>query len=259
MDVLLYSKFSNSSKKLMSQLQKTPDLLNSLTLTCIDNKQIRDQILSDQKVKVNVLPCLIRLNETSENFDIYEGQNAFDFFTSLQKEMKLQLEADRNQEMKMQEMKMQEMKLQEMRMQEMRMQEMKLQEMKLQEMSLKSDKEKDKEKEKDKSTEDILRNAKRQESERHTSQNKLEEYKNPLKQKISTSLSSEPVTFTTIDDLGLNEEDEDGEVAINTYVHVEKNSNSENSERDVSSKKAETSVKGNSLLTKAMQMQKDRN
>jgi len=259
MDVLLYSKFSNSSKKLMSQLQKTPDLLNSLTLTCIDNKQIRDQILSDQKVKVNVLPCLIRLNETSENFDIYEGQNAFDFFTSLQTEMKLQeqMEVERNQEMKlqdmrMQEMKLQEMKLQEMKLQEMKLQEMKLQEMKLQEMSSKSDKEKDK------LTEDILRNAKRQESERHTSQNKLEEYKNPLKQKISTSLSSEPVTFTTIDDLGLNDE-EDGEVAINTYVHVEKNSNSENSERDVSSKKAETSVKGNSLLSKAMQMQKERN
>ena len=87
MDILLYSKFSNASKQLMTQLQQTPELLESITITCIDNKMIRKQIVSDEKVKINYLPCFIRLNEQTGNFDIYEGKNAFDFFSTLQEQI----------------------------------------------------------------------------------------------------------------------------------------------------------------------------
>jgi hypothetical protein len=66
MDVLLYSKFSPASKQLMLQLQQTPELLESLTITCIDNKLIRKQILSDEKIKIkncyNILNPLEKIN-----------------------------------------------------------------------------------------------------------------------------------------------------------------------------------------------------
>ena len=84
MDALLFSKFSPSSKKLQLQLEKTPDILKALNLVCIDNKKIRQQVLNDTKVKVSFLPCLIRLNEQTNNFDIYEGQTVFDFFSNIQ-------------------------------------------------------------------------------------------------------------------------------------------------------------------------------
>ena len=51
MDVLLYSKFSNASKQLILQLQQTPDILETITVTCVDNKMIRAQILADEKIK----------------------------------------------------------------------------------------------------------------------------------------------------------------------------------------------------------------
>jgi len=88
MDVLLYSKFSNASKQLILQLQQTPDILETITVTCVDNKMIRAQILADEKIKFKYLPCFIRLNDDTGIFDIYEGKNAFDFFTSLQQQIK---------------------------------------------------------------------------------------------------------------------------------------------------------------------------
>ena len=94
MDILLYSKFSNASKQLMKQLQQTPELLESITITCIDNKMIRKQIVSDEKVKINYLPCFIRLNEQTGNFDIYEGKNAFDFFSTLQEQIMQQYQPE---------------------------------------------------------------------------------------------------------------------------------------------------------------------
>lgn len=88
MDVLLYSKFSSASKQLILQLQQTPEILETITVICIDNKLIRAQILADVKIKFKYLPCFIRLNEDTGIFDIYEGKIAFDFFASLQQQVK---------------------------------------------------------------------------------------------------------------------------------------------------------------------------
>ena len=88
MNALLYSKFSPASKQLILQLQQTPEILETITVICIDNKLIRAQILSDTKIKFKYLPCFIRLTEDTGIFDIYEGKNAFDFFTSLQQQVK---------------------------------------------------------------------------------------------------------------------------------------------------------------------------
>jgi hypothetical protein len=278
MDVLLYSKFSPASKQLMLQLQQTPELLESLTITCIDNKLIRKQILSDEKIKINHLPCFIRLNDQTGNFDIYEGQNAFDFFTTLQTQYRQPVLQNYNFTQP--------------------------QPVPPPENEIKYESESEPEPENKpiqpkQTKQNIKQKAQQEESQRHQSElkdmkRKEEFIKNQskdtnrkapptVKNKLSTSLKT--VTFTPIEDLGLenlqdvddleekddeNENGENGEkdekdekelsTSISTYTHIPKNVNSEFSEREVRSKQAEmnASKNTNSILSKAMKMQKER-
>jgi len=276
MDVLLYSKFSPASKQLMLQLQQTPELLESLTITCIDNKLIRKQILSDEKIKINHLPCFIRLNDQTGNFDIYEGQNAFDFFTTLQTQYRQPVLQNYNFTQP--------------------------QPIPPPENEIKYETESDPEPENKpiqpkQTKQNIKQKAQQEESQRHQSElkdmkRKEEFIKNQskdtnrkapptVKNKLSTSLKT--VTFTPIEDLGLEnlqdvdeleeKDDENGEngekdekdekelsTSISTYTHIPKNVNSEFSEREVRSKQAEINANKNtnSILSKAMKMQKER-
>jgi hypothetical protein len=284
MDVLLYSKFSPASKQLMLQLQQTPELLESLTITCIDNKLIRKQILSDEKVKINHLPCFIRLNDQTGNFDIYEGQNAFDFFTTLQTQFQQPVSQNYNftQPQPPISQKYQEP-----------------------ENEIKYENEYENEPiqppmPQKQIKQNIKQKAQQEESQRHQSElkdmkRKEEFIKNQskdtnrkapptVKNKLSTSLKT--VTFTPIEDLELenlqdideleDNEEKDGEndendendnkddkelsTSISTYTHIPKNVNSEFSEREVRSKQAEMNASKNtgSILSKAMKMQKER-
>lgn len=88
MDVLLYSKFSNASNQLITQLQKTPILYDSLSLICIDNKEIRQKIINDEKIIVKEVPCYIRLNNDTGSYEIFEGLKAFEFFDSIQEKIR---------------------------------------------------------------------------------------------------------------------------------------------------------------------------
>lgn len=281
MDVLLYSKFSPASKQLMLQLQQTPELLESLTITCIDNKLIRKQILSDEKVKINHLPCFIRLNDQTGNFDIYEGQNAFDFFTTLQTQFQQPVSQNYNFTQPQPPIPQ-----------------------KYQEPENENEYENEYENEpiqppmpQKQTKQNIKQKAQQEESQRHQSElkdmkRKEEFIKNQskdtnrkapptVKNKLSTSLKT--VTFTPIEDLELenlqdideleDNEEKDGEndendnkddkelsTSISTYTHIPKNVNSEFSEREVRSKQAEMNASKNtgSILSKAMKMQKER-
>lgn len=277
MDVLLYSKFSPASKQLMLQLQQTPELLESLTITCIDNKLIRKQILSDEKIKINHLPCFIRLNDQTGNFDIYEGQNAFDFFTTLQAQYRQPVLQNYNftQPQPIPEPE---------------------NEIRYETETENEPEPKNKPIQPKQTKQNIKQKAQQEESQRHQSElkdmkRKEEFIKNQskdtnrkapptVKNKLSTSLKT--VTFTPIEDLGLenlqdvdeleekddeNENDEENEkeekeltTSISTYTHVPKNVNSEFSEREVRSKQAEMNASKNtgSILSKAMKMQKER-
>ena len=277
MDVLLYSKFSPASKQLMLQLQQTPELLESLTITCIDNKLIRKQILSDEKIKINHLPCFIRLNDQTGNFDIYEGQNAFDFFTTLQAQYRQPVLQNYNftQPQPIPEPE---------------------NEIRYETETENEPEPKNKPIQPKQTKQNIKQKAQQEESQRHQSElkdmkRKEEFIKNQskdtnrkapptVKNKLSTSLKT--VTFTPIEDLGLenlqdvdeleekddeNENDEENEkeekeltTSISTYTHVPKNVNSEFSEREVRSKQAEMNANKNtnSILSKAMKMQKER-
>lgn len=110
MDVLLYSKFSNASKKLKLQLDKSPDILQAVHMICIDNIKVRKQILNDKKIKVSLLPCLIRLNDETNNFDVYEGENAFEFFSNIQERI---LEHSRAEKLRMEEFRLQQLRQEE--------------------------------------------------------------------------------------------------------------------------------------------------
>lgn len=197
MDVLLFSKFSESSTKLMTQLSKTPELIESFNIVCIDNKKIRNQILNDKKIKIKNVPCLIRLNDKTNNFDIFQDQNVFDYFTNLQNQLKqLQLEEENLIKIRQQELE-----------------------------------------EKDKLVEELKK--------------ELE-----LEKKKSTTIPISKPIFTPIEDLEDNKRS-----SINTYTHIDKNENSEFDERDIMTKKADSTIsknEGGNLLAKAMRMQKER-
>lgn len=281
MDVLLYSKFSQASKKLMLQLQQTPELLESITITCIDNKLIRKQILSDEKVKINYLPCFIRLNDQTGNFDIYEGQNAFDFFSTLQAHFEQPVSHNYNFTPLLPPSSPPPPPPQSI---PPTYQEPENETEPIQKKQTKQIKQ------------NIKQKAQQEESQRHESElkdlkRKEEFIKNQtqdvnrkapptVKNKLSTSLKT--VSFTPIEDLELenlqdvdelvdsNEEKDNDEndekdekelsTSISTYTHIPKNTNSEFSEREVRSKQAEINASKNtgSILSKAMKMQKER-
>ena len=235
MDVLLYSKFSHESNKLMKQLSTTPELLSSLTILCIDNKKIRDKIMNDEKIKVKGLPCFIRLNDDTGNYDIFEGSNAFDFFTNLQQQIFLNEKEVRERMLRENELKQREQE---------RENELKERERDLREIELKKEIERKKSQQFKSANSNIIQEAKRQEHLRQQDQSK-----------DTTLKKKEPekkVLFTPIEDL-----DDLEDISITTYTHVPKTENSDFSERDQMDK-AFTKQSSGSLLSKAMQMQKER-
>ena len=231
MDVLLYSKFSHQSNKLLVQLEKTPDLISSLNIVCIDNKKIRDKIINDEKVKIKVLPCLIRLNEETGNFDIFEGSNAFDFFTKLQQKI------FENEKEKLEREQLEREQLEREQLEREKLEREKLEREKLEQARKNSQQFKA-------SNMNIIQEAKRQEQLRQQDQQN--------KEVVSVKDVEKHVSFTPIEDL---EDLEDN--SINTYTHVNKTENSNFSEREKIDKVFSTQKSG-SLLSKAMQMQKER-
>lgn len=273
MDVLLYSKFSQASKKLMLQLQQTPELLESLTITCIDNKLIRKQILSDEKVKINHLPCFIRLNDQTGNFDIYEGQNAFDFFTTLQTQFQQPVSQNYNftQPQPPIPPKYQEPE------NEIEYENEPIQPPMPQKQTKQNIKQKAQQEESQRHQSELKDMKRKEEFIKNQSKDTNRKAPPTVKNKLSTSLKT--VTFTPIEDLELEnlqdideleDEEKDGEndekdekessTSISTYTHIPKNTNSEFSEREVRSKQAEINASKNtgSILSKAMKMQKER-
>jgi len=230
MDVLLFSKFSSSSKKLQIQLEKTPDILKALNIIYIDNKKIRQQVLNDTKVKVSFLPCLIRLNEETSNFDIYEGQNVFDFFSNIQQHIL--------EDSKLEKIRMEEERL-EKKAEDMRMEKLHIEKMQMQMTNINKNKNVNKNKNENKNKNKNI----------NENENEIENENENLNENENVNETPKKVSFTPIDDL---------DQGINTYIHIEKDNT--DSERNVNSKNAEMVVKNSSgnLLSKAMKMQKER-
>lgn len=68
--VLLYSKFSKNSDKLLNIIKESRIEFN-LQFVCIDNEKIRKQILQNNDIKVDLVPCILLIfsNGIIEKYD----------------------------------------------------------------------------------------------------------------------------------------------------------------------------------------------
>jgi len=77
--VLLYSKYSQMSTKLMTALSACPIDLGAtvgLNTVCIDNQDIRKRLLKNGKIEISVVPCILIVYR-SGGVEKYEGDAAF--------------------------------------------------------------------------------------------------------------------------------------------------------------------------------------
>jgi len=80
--IILYSKYSNSCTKLIRMLNSYPVDLESnlnLSLVCVDNENIRKQILRSKHIKINTVPCLLLISTNGE-VNLYENDTIFQWF-----------------------------------------------------------------------------------------------------------------------------------------------------------------------------------
>ncbi len=83
--VLLYSKYSNNSKKIIDRLEQSNiDISKTigLQLLCIDNEQLRNRILKSKQIKIVSVPCLLILLPDG-TVEKYEGQDMFNWFDEI--------------------------------------------------------------------------------------------------------------------------------------------------------------------------------
>jgi len=76
--VLLYSNYSEHSKRLINTIQQAPidfSSLTSLNPLCIDNEEIRNRI-SKSKIDISIVPCII-IAYPDGGVEKYEGSRAF--------------------------------------------------------------------------------------------------------------------------------------------------------------------------------------
>ena len=79
--VLLYSKYSPISNKMMDALTSCPvdlKMLVGLSTVCIDNEKIRKQILKPNKIEILTVPCILIVYNTG-SVEKYEGGSAFEW------------------------------------------------------------------------------------------------------------------------------------------------------------------------------------
>ena len=81
--ILLHSKYSNLSQELIDLIQSYPIQFQNnlnLELICIDNKNIRRKIMKSNNIKIDVVPCLLRIFSNG-GVEKYDGLKAFDWLS----------------------------------------------------------------------------------------------------------------------------------------------------------------------------------
>jgi hypothetical protein len=128
LSVLVYSKYSSMSKTLMDMIQTSGidfETHIGLQSLCIDNKEIRDRIISNEQMSITTVPCLLIILPDGV-IEKYDDGYAFKWFEEVilklrpqpTEEEKWNTEQQEKQEMEKQEMEKQEMEKQEMKKQE---------------------------------------------------------------------------------------------------------------------------------------------
>lgn len=76
-NVVVYSKFSQASTKLIGMIDKNPPLKQNTQLLCIDNEEVRKRVIKSQKLNIKHVPCIMRLHENTGYVESFEGEKAF--------------------------------------------------------------------------------------------------------------------------------------------------------------------------------------
>ena len=83
--VLLYSKFSQACRKFIDTMENIPLFKDNVTLLCVDNKDVRNRILSNSKLNIKEVPCIIRIYDSGYT-EIFEGNRSFEVLLSYRQE-----------------------------------------------------------------------------------------------------------------------------------------------------------------------------
>ena len=80
--ILLYSKFSQSCKKLFSIMEDSGIDFSNIQSCCIDNEKVRNRIKANKQLEISTVPCLLNVF-TNGTVEKYEGIHCFNWFTEI--------------------------------------------------------------------------------------------------------------------------------------------------------------------------------
>ena len=110
--VILFSKYSNACKKFMDTVN-TGNLNLNFNYLCVDNKEIRERIVSSTEIDIKQVPCLLVINEQTGSIDKYEGQDSFIWVNDIiQQKQKQLLEEQLKQQALLQQQMQQQQQMQ---------------------------------------------------------------------------------------------------------------------------------------------------
>ena len=77
--ILFWSKYSSNCKNFITVMKQNDITTESV---CIDNKEIRQRINNDSKIKINVVPTIV-ITYPSGLLEKYEGEKAFELLDAM--------------------------------------------------------------------------------------------------------------------------------------------------------------------------------
>jgi hypothetical protein len=67
----------------MDGLNRVPEFKKTVNTICIDNKEVRDRIIQNEKLNVKQVPCILRIHESNGYVELFEGDKAFQILNSV--------------------------------------------------------------------------------------------------------------------------------------------------------------------------------
>ena len=107
--VVIYSKYSQHCKKFMNTLNKLNIGLN-INYLSVDNPTSRNRILSNKKLNIKNVPCILAVFPETGNVDVYEGNDSFIWLNEQQQKI---LEEQKRQQQLQQQKQLHQQQLQQ--------------------------------------------------------------------------------------------------------------------------------------------------
>lgn len=119
LSVLLYSKYSPNSTRLMTTIEKSGVDFSFLESLCIDSEKIRTRLVENTQIPITLVPCILVIFPDG-GIEKYDGMSVFQWVENIIKESRVE---QSQVESRVQESPKQESPNQESRVQESRVQE----------------------------------------------------------------------------------------------------------------------------------------